>query len=164
MKSNSNNIILQPTFAYWVSKNIISILTILLLLMLGCFFPESNDYIKYIGVAICLWIVVKISYSYVDILMCTRWLVTDEQIKIYKGVFSKKTDYIELFRISDYEEKQSFLQSLTHNTTILIFSGDKSTPKLEIVGIEANTDTIDRIRERVKIQRKQNNIYEMGNR
>lgn len=112
---------------------------------------------------LCLWLGGKITYSYVDILFCTSWLITEEQIKIYRGVFSKSINYIELYRVYDYSEEQSFIQSLTHNTTVIIFSGDRSTPKLVIAGIEANTEIINIIRKRVELQKKSNLVYEVTN-
>lgn len=71
-------------------------------------------------------------------LLCTKWIITREQIKIYQGVLSKRINYIELYRVYDYEEKQSFIQSLINNTNIYIYSGDKSTPELLMNGLKAN--------------------------
>ena len=46
-------------------------------------------------------------------LLCTKWIITREQIKtISRECFQKWINYIELYRVYDYEEKQSFIQSL----------------------------------------------------
>ena len=87
-----------------------------------------------------------------------------EQIKIYQGVLSKRINYIELYRVYDYEEKQSFIQSLINNTNIYIYSGDKSTPELLMNGLKANSDIIQTIRNRVEEQKKKKGIYEFTNR
>ena len=85
-------------------------------------------------------------------------------IKIYQGVLSKRINYIELYRVYDYEEKQSFIQSLINNTNIYIYSGDKSTPELLMNGLKANSDIIQTIRNRVEEQKKKKGIYEFTNR
>ena len=90
--------------------------------------------------------------------------ITREQIKIYQGVLSKRINYIELYRVYDYEEKQSFIQSLINNTNIYIYSGDKSTPELLMNGLKANSDIIQTIRNRVEEQKKKKGIYEFTNR
>ena len=89
---------------------------------------------------------------------------TTVQIKIYQGVLSKRINYIELYRVYDYEEKQSFIQSLINNTNIYIYSGDKSTPELLMNGLKANSDIIQTIRNRVEEQKKKKGIYEFTNR
>lgn len=91
-------------------------------------------------------------------------IITREQIKIYQGVLSKRINYIELYRVYDYEEKQSFIQSLINNTNIYIYSGDKSTPELLMNGLKANSDIIQTIRNRVEEQKKKKGIYEFTNR
>ena len=85
-------------------------------------------------------------------------------VEIYQGVLSKRINYIELYRVYDYEEKQSFIQSLINNTNIYIYSGDKSTPELLMNGLKANSDIIQTIRNRVEEQKKKKGIYEFTNR
>ena len=97
-------------------------------------------------------------------LLCTKWIITREQIKIYQGVLSKRINYIELYGVYDYEEKQSFIQSLINNTNIYIYSGDKSTPELLMNGLKANSDIIQNIRNRVEEKKKKKGIYEFTNR
>ena len=63
-------------------------------------------------------------------LLCTKWIITREQIKIYQGVLSKRINYIELYRVYDYEEKQSFIQSLKTtpiSTFILAINNTRTT-------------------------------------
>src|SRR5574344_963300 len=67
-------------------------------------------------------------------------------------------------RIVDFNEHQTFMQQLFSMKTITIFSGDRSTPSLDIIGVKANNQIVPMIRERVIISRRNNSIYEITNR
>jgi uncharacterized membrane protein YdbT with pleckstrin-like domain len=91
-------------------------------------------------------------------------LITDEQILIKRGVFTKSVNYIELYRVYDYEERKTFIQALCHNTTIYIHSGDKSHPILCMYGLNEDDTIVSKIRQRVEKQREIKRIYEFTNR
>jgi uncharacterized membrane protein YdbT with pleckstrin-like domain len=129
----------------------------------------SNSYkqyelVKYAGMSFSFGGFVYLFYKYVDILICTKWIVTDEQILIKKGVFVKSVNYIELYRVFDYEERKTFMQALFKNTTIYIYSGDKSHPVLCMFGLDEDDDLISKIRARVEKQREIKRVYEFTNR
>lgn len=92
------------------------------------------------------------------------WLITNEQIIYKKGVFFKTTDYLELYRIFDFVEQQSFLQQIISTKTIILVSGDKSNPRLKIFGISKSNNVLNVIRIRVEDAKKKNKIYEITNR
>ena len=62
--------------------------------------------------------------------------------RIYDEVETDVYKRQELYRVYDYEEKQSFIQSLINNTNIYIYSGDNSTPELLMNGLKANLSLI----------------------
>ena len=71
--------------------------------------------------------------------------------------------YIELYRVIDYSEQRSFLQILLGIKTISIYSGDRTHPRLDLVGISNKVDLISTIRERVELNKKRHNIHEFTN-
>ena len=83
----------------------------------------------------------------------TEYLISSEQIIYRHGVFSRSCDYMELYRIVDFQEHQS-----------LLYSGDRMTPKLDIRGVEYRTNLVDHIRERVETNKQRKGIYEITNR
>jgi uncharacterized membrane protein YdbT with pleckstrin-like domain len=94
----------------------------------------------------------------------TTWKVTEDNIQIIRGVFYKKTDYIELYRVVDYQETQTLIQQLLRNKTVRVHSGDRTTPILLLYGIDYNIRLVDQLRERVEMQKKKHGIYEVTNR
>lgn len=137
----SDDIILKPKFRYWLMKNFL-LITLAIFVFIFSKYIREHELLKFISGTILVLLIFIIFYRYISMLLCTKWIITREQIKIYQGVLSKRINYIELYRVYDYEEKQSFIQSLINNTNIYIYSGDKSTPELLMNGLKANSDII----------------------
>ena len=72
-------------------------------------------------------------------------------------------NYVELYRVIDYREDQSFIQMVFGIKTITIYSGDRSNPQLKLIGIKNDMDLISIIRQRVEYNKKRRNIYEFTN-
>lgn len=58
---------------------------------------------------LCLLLAIYLGYSCLFLLRC-RFTLTGEQLIYERGVFSRKSDFIELYRVVDFEESRSFLQ------------------------------------------------------
>lgn len=113
-----------------------------------------------IGIAIILILYLLYRYLYVT---RTVYVITSEQLKYECGVFSCNRDFIELYRVVDYSEQRSFLQILLGTKTVSIYSGDRTHPRLDLVGIDNKLDLISTIRERVELNKKRHNIHEFTN-
>lgn len=163
MTLDNEDIKLKPQFIYWIGKNLIPLCFVFgMLAIMANIQPIDFRINVFVGIVIML-LVVMIFFNYIKLLLCTSWTITEEQIKIEEGVFSKDINYIEMYRIIDYEEKQSLWQRIFYNTTLYIYSTDKSHPKLTINGIKKDESIMQEIRDRVEIQRKIKNIKEFSN-
>ena len=91
------------------------------------------------------------------------YVISDEQLKYEFGIFSRAKDFIELYRVVDYSEQRSFLQILLGLKTVSIYSGDRTRPRLDIIGVPDKMNLINTIRERVEINKKRRNIHEFTN-
>ena len=91
------------------------------------------------------------------------YVISDEQLKYEFGIFSRAKDFIELYRVVDYSEQRSFLQILLGLKTVSIYSGDRTRPRLDIIGAPDKMNLINTIRERVEINKKRRNIHEFTN-
>ena len=112
-----------------------------------------------LGLCLVIWMLYK--YIYMRKMM---YKITAEQLIYKHGVLMVSSDYIELYRVIDYDEKQTFLQQLMGLKTVTIYSGDHSTPKLNVCGVPNSTKLIDIIRRRVENNKKTKGIYEITNR
>ena len=97
-------------------------------------------------------------------LVSVRWMLEDETLCRIRGVFSKQTDYIELYRITDDQESRSFFQWLLGIKTVTVYSTDKSDSVSDILGVPADMDLIGMLREKVEDCKRERNIYEIANR
>ena len=116
--------------------------------------------------AFAVWVAVLLSFVLLYRLIYlrrTRYYIGSEQIISKHGVLSRKTDYMEQYRIVDFVEHQSCMQQLCGLKTVRIFSTDRNTPQLDLVGIRRNLDVVRLIRERVEYNKLKKGIYEITN-
>jgi uncharacterized membrane protein YdbT with pleckstrin-like domain len=88
-------------------------------------------------------------------LRCFRYEITDQRIRFHRGVFSRRTDSIELYRIKDVTFVQPFLMRLVGIGNVELTTSDDTTPHLTLRGIpgaealrEKLLQATDRIRDR----------------
>ena len=92
-----------------------------------------------------------------------RYHIGGEQLVSEHGVFMRKVDYMELYRIVDFQEHQSLMQQLCGLKTVRLLSTDRNTPRLDLIGIRRRNDIVAVIRERVEINKRKKGIYEIAN-
>lgn len=92
------------------------------------------------------------------------WIVREDTICRIQGVLSRQTDYIELYRVVDYQESQTFFQKILNVKTVTVLSTDKSDAIMEMYGVNYTLDLVSVIRQRVEKCKKEKRIYEIANR
>ena len=103
-----------------------------------------RDYDRMMGIAmgsLAAFILIFLVLRYV-MLVNVKWLVEEETLCRIKGIFSKQTDYIEMYRITDYKENQSFLQRIMGVKTVTVYSTDRSDNVTDITGVPADVNLI----------------------
>lgn len=113
----------------------------------------------YIGIALLVYLFYQVIY-----LARMEYIVTSDQIIFLHGVVSHSTDYMELYRVIDYQQHRTLMQQLTGLKTVVIYSGDRNMPVMQIIGMKANVDVVGLIRERVEYNKTMKHIYEITNR
>lgn len=93
-----------------------------------------------------------------------EYRINGEQLIIEYGVFTRKSDYLELYRIVDFNEHRTLPQQICGLKSVTIYSGDRSSPKLVITGLKNDLDLVSLIRERVEYNKQRKGIYEITNR
>lgn len=96
-----------------------------------------------IFIAIWKWLTIK----------CTKYVITTERIKITTGVFSTKTDNLELYRINDMTFEQPFFLRLFSLGNLVLTTSDVSTPNLVLRAIPGSEELHNEIRKYIEIQR-----------
>jgi len=97
-------------------------------------------------------------------LFSIKYIITNEQIIYIHGVINRETNFIELYRVVDYQETRTFLQWVFGLKNVIIFSMDKNIRVLFVIGMKRNCNITAAIRERVEYNKKRKGIYEITNR
>ena len=87
----------------------------------------------------------------------------EEQIMHEHGIFTTQRDYIELYRVVDYSEHRTFTQMILGLKTVSVFSGDRTSPRLDIIGVFEKDNIIQELRYRVEVNKTRRNIHEFTN-
>jgi len=155
-----NTIIIQPHFLQWVIDQLPLMLVVLFGILL-C----GMDSIMFRGVliAITVFFSLQLLYSFVY-LRSIEYRITDQQIIVEQGVFKRSTDYMELYRVIDFNEHRNIMQQICALKTITIYAGDKNMPTLNIIGVKNHYDIITELRTRIIYSRELFKIYEVTNR
>lgn len=92
-----------------------------------------------------------------------RYYLTDEQLIYEHGLFMRQTDYMELYRIIDYQETSTVMQQLTGLKDVIIHSTDKNMSILTLKGILQDNNITQKIRWRVEQIKQAKAVYEITN-
>lgn len=151
-------IVLQPHAAQFA----IDELTLLLLCPVGLSYGGMEKPLSGVALAASLLLGVCLLYRFIY-LRRIRYLIGDEQLVCQRGVFRRKVDYMELYRVVDFHESQTFLQQVFGLKTVRVYSTDRNTPWQDLTGIRQDSDIVRTIRDRVEFNRQKKGIYEIAN-
>ena len=91
----------------------------------------------------------------------SQYVITPEIVRVSRGIFFKRTDQIEMYRIKDYIVTQPFMLQLFRLMNLTLKSTDPENPILWLRGIP-ESEIIDTIRGYVQEARLHNRIYEIN--
>lgn len=151
-------IVLRPSWIQWLIEKVPWII----INVLGyCWYGET----PFPLLILLLMIAMSVHLLYMMLyLVMMRFTITDEQLIYEHGVLWRQREYIELYRVIDFQERVSFLQNIFYLKTVTIFSGDRSTPRLSVPGISLNFPLVTEMRQRVEYNKRRKGIYEITNR
>jgi len=89
------------------------------------------------------------------------YLITPEIIRIRRGIFFKRTDTIELYRVKDYILTQPFIMQVFKLMDLTLKTTDPENPVIWLRGIPLS-NLVDTIRYYVQESRQHNRVYEIN--
>ena len=72
--------------------------------------------------------------------------ITSERVKVIKGIFSKRTDELELYRVKDTSLVEPFVYRMFSVGNIVIVTNDVSTPAVELRAIKNAQEVREQLR------------------
>jgi membrane protein YdbS with pleckstrin-like domain len=87
-----------------------------------------------------------------------RVRMSNRSVEHEAGIFSKKIDVMELWRIRDVRFRQSFFDRLLGIAHIEVYTKDHTSPQFEIVGLPASREVFEKLRDSIQIQRQSHRV------
>jgi len=140
-----------------------NVLWILLLLASVIYSGAEEAHFRDLSIGLSAFLGIYLLLDFVS-LRKKLFVLTSETLVYDRGIFYRDADFIELYRVIDFQEKHSFLQQILGLKTVIVYSGDKTTPRLTIPGIDSRENMIAMIRERVEYNKTRRGVYEITNR
>ena len=120
--------------------------------------------VPYPIVGVCVFLCLSLVLLYRFIYLCRiRYRIGAEQLVCERGILVRKVDYMELYRVVDFQEHRSLMQQLCGLKTVRIFSTDRNSPRLDFIGMRQENDIVSLVRERVEYNKQKKGIYEIAN-
>lgn len=154
----------RPSVIYSVLASLKFLLLSIAMVGVAVYFktaPIPHITTVFLVLAIIILAVGVYNYYY---LQCTIFIISHDQIKTMTGVFSRRIDFLEMYRIKDYIVTQSFLFRILNLMTFTLLSIDKNAQNktIEMKGITV-TKLPDHIRDLVQTARQRNRVFEVDN-
>jgi uncharacterized membrane protein YdbT with pleckstrin-like domain len=83
----------------------------------------------------------------------TTYTLTDQRLKFTRGVFTKTTDDLELYRVRDSKLQQSFFERLFGLGELLLFTTDETSPVISLPYIKDAETVREKLRALVEARR-----------
>ena len=90
-----------------------------------------------------------------------RIKVTTETIDLERGVFGKRIDTIQLWRVRDIDFRQSIMERILGVATIHVLSQDQENPNILLRGISGGRALFDELRDAIAVSRQGRNVVGM---
>src|SRR6476660_4718448 len=99
------------------------------------------------------WLIVPIFIALTRFLQTKNHVfeLTTERLKMTEGIFSKKTETLELYRVKDLEVREPFIYRMLGVQNIQINTSDLSSPVVQLEAIPKTVGLADKLRNQVEI-------------
>ena len=92
---------------------------------------------------------------------CIRYEIDPEELKIYSGIFRRKHEYVETYRIKDYRIERPLIYRLFGQGNLILYTSDKTTPFLRLEAIRDPEEKQIILRGLVEISRREKHVFEV---
>jgi membrane protein YdbS with pleckstrin-like domain len=116
----------------------------------------------YVMCILFCWLVIPVFIALWRFLVVKTWKIeiTDQRLIEEKGVLSKTTDELELYRVKDIRLDQPFFLRLVGLSNVILLTSDRTNPVVRIPAITDGKNLRERLRAAVDIRRDKKRVRE----
>lgn len=153
------NVTIHPHWGEFIIENML----IIVLIPVAFFALGLGEFpFRWVCYLLLLLLVLYLFYRY-QYITTMKYHIGEEQLMIQCGIIAQRCDYIEMYRIVDYNETRTAIQRIFGLKTVTVYSGDRTAPQLPIKGVPKNIDLVSIIRERVEYNKLRKGVHELTN-
>ena len=110
----------------------------------------------YLGVFVLL----NLAYHVLRV-FCIRYEIHAEELRYYSGIFRRKYEFIENYRIKDYCVERPLIYRLFGLGNLIIYTSDKTTPVFRLYAIRDPEEKYKILRSLVELNRREKHVFEV---
>jgi len=134
----------HPSYAAIAGSFIVAIVVLTVAAFVA--FGIAEPYTGWIGfslaVIVLLWLGIKIMA-----IRCTNYRISADRIEYERGIFSRSTDNLDMFRVTDLKMHRTLLDRLFNIGTVEILSSDETHPVFFLVSIPNPREAYDLLKQ-----------------
>lgn len=92
---------------------------------------------------------------------CIRYEIHAEELRYYSGIFRRKHEFIENYRIKDYRVERPLIYRLFGLGNLIIYTSDKTTPVFRLDAIRDPEEKYKILRGLVELNRREKHVFEV---
>lgn len=92
---------------------------------------------------------------------CIRYEIDAEELRHYSGIFRRKHEFIENYRVKDYRIERPLIYRMFGLGNLIIYTSDKTTPIFRLDAIRDPEEKYKILRGLVEISRREKHVFEV---
>lgn len=125
------------------------------------FFPEAlNVQLLYIPIYLTALVLLVLACQILRV-YCIRYEIDAEELRLSSGIFRKKREYVENYRIKDYRVEKPFIYRFFGLGNLIIYTSDQTTPIVRLDAIKEPEEKYKILRELVEQSRREKHVFEV---
>lgn len=142
------------TYVMWVGVCVLGGVIAYFLLQIDALKGKPMWVLALAGVPMLLW-------SYLQHIT-TRYKISRRRIDFQRGVFTRRLDSLEMWRVLDVRYEQSLLDRIFDNAKITLIGTDQTHPSLVLYGLPGHRQLFEKLRDAVQFARSSNRPMELA--
>ena len=125
------------------------------------FIPENLILHLYrLPVYLSVFVLMNLAYQILRV-YCIRYEIDTEELRCYSGVFSRKHEFIENYRIKDYRIERPLIYRMFGLGNLIVYTSDKTTPVFRLDAIRDPEEKYKILRGLVELNRREKHVFEV---